>query len=273
MPVQGDAAAPAIARAIALATKALDIDVLLVGRGGGSLEDLWPFNDEAVARAIAACPVPVVSAVGHETDWSIADWVADVRAPTPSAAAELVTDDLPAQWAAAVRQLNGLQRQVRGLHRQQAVRLRNLQQRIDAAHPGRRLEHGAQRLDELHGRLLRAARRRQRDAQRLLAPLQHRLRAARPGKTIADHRHALLRLRDRLAQADSQARKQQAARLAELAHALQALSPLATLDRGFAIARTADGAVLRSAEQTRTGEAITVRLGRGELDATVTGTR
>ena len=106
-----------------------------------------------------------------------------------------------------------------------------------------------------------------------MAPLQHRLRAARPGKTIADHRHALLRLRDRLAQADSQARKQQAARLAELAHALQALSPLATLDRGFAIARTADGAVLRSAEQTRTGEAITVRLGRGELDATVTGTR
>lgn len=273
VPVQGDAAAPAIAAAIAMAPRVLGIQALIVGRGGGSLEDLWPFNDEAVARAIADCPVPVVSAVGHETDWSIADWVADVRAPTPSAAAELLTDDLHAWAGAAQRQIAGLERQARHQLRQQQARLASLKQRIDAAHPGRRLEVGAQRLDDLHGRLQRAAQRRNRDAQRALLPLQHRLHGARPARAIRDHQGAVLRLHQRLTQACTRQHQQHAGQLAELAHTLQALSPLATLARGFAIARGPDGAVLRRAQDVQAGDALAVQLGDGTVDATVTGTR
>jgi exodeoxyribonuclease VII large subunit len=153
VPVQGAAAAPAIVAALDLASARSECDVLIVTRGGGSLEDLWAFNDERVARAIYRCTIPVVTGIGHEIDFTIADFVADVRAPTPSGAAELATPDGHA-WLHRLSQLRarftaGMRRQLQHEHTRIAALMRRLQQ----AHPGARLAHYSQRLDELEGRL------------------------------------------------------------------------------------------------------------------------
>jgi exodeoxyribonuclease VII large subunit len=153
VPVQGAAAAPAISAALDLASARAECDVLILSRGGGSLEDLWAFNDERVARAIHRCAIPVVTGIGHEIDFTIADFVADVRAPTPSAAAELVVPD-GRTWLHRLAQLGsrfaaGMRRQLQHENARFAVLMRRLQ----LAHPGARLAHYSQRLDELEGRL------------------------------------------------------------------------------------------------------------------------
>jgi exodeoxyribonuclease VII large subunit len=153
VPVQGAAAAPAIVAALDLASARAECDVLILTRGGGSLEDLWAFNDERVARAIHRCAIPVVTGIGHEIDFTIADFVADLRAPTPSGAAELVAPDGRA-WQHKLSQLGsrfaaGMRRQLQHEHTRFAALMRRLQQ----AHPGVRLSHYSQRLDELEGRL------------------------------------------------------------------------------------------------------------------------
>ena len=225
VPVQGAAAAPAIAAALDLASARAECDVLILARGGGSLEDLWAFNDERVARAIYRCAIPVVTGIGHEIDFTIADFVADLRAPTPSAAAELVVPD-GSVWQQKLSQLSarfaaGMRRQLQHEHTRFAALLRRLQQ----AHPGARLSHYSQRLDELDGRLLFA--------------LQARLAA-------------------------------HGARLESAVRALQGVSPLATLGRGFAvITRSADGALVTSAEQLSVGEAFDAALAQGSLHAAV----
>src|ERR1700689_1348702 len=153
VPVHGAAAAPAISAALDLASARAECDVLILSRGGGSLEDLWAFNDERVARAIHRCAIPVVTGIGHEIDFTIADFVADVRAPTPSGAAELVVPD-GRTWLHRLSQLSsrfaaGMRRQLQHEHTRLAALMRRLQQ----AHPGARLAHYSQRLDELEGRL------------------------------------------------------------------------------------------------------------------------
>jgi exodeoxyribonuclease VII large subunit len=153
VPVQGVAAAPAIVAALDLASTRAECDVLILTRGGGSLEDLWAFNDERVARAIYRCAIPVVTGIGHEIDFTIADFVADLRAPTPSGAAELVAPDGRA-WLHKLSQLGarfaaGMRRQLQHEHTRFAALMRRLQQ----AHPGARLAQYSQRLDELEGRL------------------------------------------------------------------------------------------------------------------------
>src|SRR5690242_991390 len=154
--VQGDAAAPAIVRALQLASARLDCDVLILARGGGSLEDLWAFNDERVARAIRACAVPVVTGIGHEIDFTIADFAADARAPTPSGAAELVVPDRRTLLAG----LASIEGRLRQLATQWLARLNerfgSLSQRLTRAHPGARLQQQMQRLDELDMRMRRA---------------------------------------------------------------------------------------------------------------------
>ena len=158
VPVQGESAPREIEQAIRLAASRRDCDVLIVARGGGSLEDLWAFNDEAVARAMFACPIPIVSGVGHETDFTIADLVADLRAPTPSGAAERVVPDRE-EW---LRAFAAAERRVSQSARRRLADLGSLllvrEQRLDRAHPGVRLRQHAQRLDELDGRLRRAFR-------------------------------------------------------------------------------------------------------------------
>jgi exodeoxyribonuclease VII large subunit len=251
VPVQGAAAAPAIAAALDLASERAECDVLILARGGGSLEDLWAFNDERVARAIARCTLPLVAGVGHETDVTIADFVADVRAPTPTAAAELVVPDRRA-WLQrlallAQRFLGAMRRKLS----EDAAQLRTRHDRLQRAHPGARLAQHAQRLDELELRLRRLLEGQLRTIAAPLAPLGTRLHAAWARTAAAA-----------LARVDLAAR------------ALHAVSPLATLQRGFAIiTRGSDGALVQRSADAPAGTDIEARLADGVLVARVTGKR
>ncbi len=264
--VQGREATGQIVRALQLAD-AQGFDALILARGGGSLEDLWCFNEEAVARAVDACVTPIVCAVGHETDVTIADFVADVRAPTPSAAAEL----LAPSSADLQQRLNGLQQRLvlrmrDRLHRD-AMRLDGLTRRL--RHPGERLQQQAQRIDDLEQRLLRALDRRLCSGQERLARLETRLAAQHPGRTLNLLRQRLDHLSSRLPramQANIKGRRQQ---LQGLAQTLNVVSPLATLSRGYSILLDDRGQAIHSASQTQPGQRLKARLGDGELDVRV----
>ncbi len=266
--VQGKEAASQIAAMIELAGKRQDCDVLIVARGGGSLEDLWAFNEENVARAIHASPLPVVSAVGHEIDFTIADFVADHRAPTPSAAAELLSPDA-AEWQKRFSRLELRLRQAIG-RQLRSARERLRWQHIRLKHPGRRLQEIAQRLDELEGRLHTAwhhqFRHREAAFHRLVARLQqqtpaHRLRELLTKCNIV--RKQLYSAMERLLENRRQ-------RLSTCAHRLNAISPLAVLGRGYAIVRKLpDGTIVRHSGMVREGEQVEARLGRGRIHCRV----
>ncbi|HEY2274822.1 MAG TPA: exodeoxyribonuclease VII large subunit [Steroidobacteraceae bacterium] len=272
-PVQGAAAVPQLVAALASAGARAECDVLILARGGGSLEDLWAFNDERLARAIAASPLPVVSAVGHEIDFTIADFVADVRAPTPSAAAELVVPDRAACLEAVRRMAERLAVSMRRELRAVVTRLEGARRRLSLAHPGVRLLQQTQRLDDLTLRLAGATRARvQHDGLRL-AELHRRLMHRSPDRLLAQQRsrHQDLLLRLRHAASGRMAAATQ--RLALAQRGLNAVSPLATLARGFAIVTGADGTLVTEAARVAPGEAIEARLAHGILMARVTGSR
>ena len=270
VPVQGTAAAPAIARMIRRAGAVQDCDVLILARGGGSLEDLWAFNDEAVARAIHDCPIPVVSGVGHEVDVTIADFAADHRAATPSAAAELVSPDA-SEWrqAFAGREKRLLQRL---LHLQLAKRqqLTWTAKRLEQCHPGRRLRDQSQRLDELEQRLRRAWRSQLRHLQARVAALDARVHQQNPRRRLRHHimqREHLERCLVQHMRARLQRHRQQ---LAVLSRAIDAVSPLATLSRGYAIVHhLPDGAIVRDVQAINVGDRVETRVARGRLICTV----
>lgn len=269
VPVQGTGAGAEIAAAIRAADRRRDCDVLIVARGGGSLEDLWAFNEETVARAIYDCGIPVVSGVGHEVDFTIADFVADRRAPTPSVAAEMVSPD-QAEWLNQLRALDReLYTQVRRRLQRLDERLGWLGKRLQQQHPGQRLRQRAQRLDELDQRLRLALRTQLRRRRERLATLEARLQRHHPGPRLR-HLHDLeAALARRLRTAVQTQLKASRQRLTALGRALDAVSPLATLERGYAIVTAADGHVLHDAAQTRPGDRITARLARGRLHCTV----
>ncbi|BAN46888.1 exodeoxyribonuclease VII large subunit [Metapseudomonas resinovorans] len=264
--VQGREATGQIVRALALAD-AQGFDALILARGGGSLEDLWCFNEEAVARAVAACRTPIVSAVGHETDVSISDFVADVRAPTPSAAAELLAPDA-----------GDLQQRLDSLQRRLVLRLQERltreRLRLDGLfrrlrHPGERLRQQSQRLDDLDMRLRRAFERQLQVRQERLARLDTRLAAQHPGRALALLRQRLDGLATRLPRAARDALKDRRQRLETLAQTLNVVSPLATLGRGYSILLDERGQAIRAASQTLPGQRLKARLGEGELDVRV----
>jgi len=269
--VQGAAAVPALVAALTTASARAECDVLILARGGGSLEDLWAFNDERVARAIHACALPVVTGVGHEIDFSIADFVADARAATPSAAAELVVPDrlacLEAIARAAQRLSGGMRRELRvGSTRLEAAR-----RRLSLAHPGVRLQQRMQRLDDLMRRLAAAARAGLHQDGRRLAHSHARLLGRSPLGLLSEQRAAHQALQARLDRAVSEQLSRAAHRLALAQRALDAVSPLATLTRGFAIVTRADGTLLTDAAAVGDGDDIEARLARGTLVARVTG--
>ena len=268
--VQGERAQYEIAAALETAAARNECDVLIVGRGGGSLEDLWAFNEERVARAIFASPIPVVSAVGHEVDFTIADFVADQRAPTPSGAAELVVPDA-AEWLRSLRAAE--QRMGGAMSRAVAQRRRLLAQlagRIERRHPGLMLQRHAQRLDELTQRIARSVGRRL-DADRLqLTNLGGRLRNAAPAESIAMRRQKLALLRARLRTAIRDRVAESTRRHEVACAALDVVSPLKTLDRGYAIVSDAQtGNVLRDASTLRKQQRISARLASGTIEAVV----
>jgi exodeoxyribonuclease VII large subunit len=268
--VQGAAAVPEIVRAIEAASRRQECDVLIVARGGGSLEDLWCFNDERVARAIAACRVPTVSGVGHEVDVTIADFVADLRAPTPSAAALAVVPDKQG-WLEMLAQLE--QRFVgamgRGL-RTQALALGALMQRLQISHPGAKLAQHAQRLDDLEQRLRLSLRASVSTQQQQLHSLSTRLWRENPRHRLEALCAHAAALRQRLVSSFTGHVSGLDQRLVLASRTLNAVSPLATLGRGFAVIhRVDDGSLLRDAAQVPAGTEIEARLARGRLRAKV----
>jgi exodeoxyribonuclease VII large subunit len=265
--VQGKQSAADVARAIAFANEDNQCDMLIVGRGGGSLEDLWGFNEEIVARAIFDSAIPVVSAVGHETDFTIADFVADLRAPTPSAAAELASPDGAALALALDQRQSMLQRHIR----QQLVRdrrqLDNLRQRL--RNPADRLRDQMQHLDHLDIRLARAMHARLGQARQQQQALIYRFNALHPGQRLADWRTRLTDLADRGQLALERSLNGHRAQLSALAATLNAVSPLATVERGYGIVRNPQGRVVRSISETASGQHIDVMLRDGRLLCTV----
>ena len=266
---QGAAAAADIARALARAARRAEVDVLLLVRGGGSLEDLQAFNELAVAEAIRDCTLPVVSGVGHEIDVTIADLVADLRAPTPSAAAELAVPDGAVSIERLARARAALAVAGTRLTARFAERAGSLEARLQARHPERRLLERMQRVDELEERLGRARRTLAARLSARLESLRARLDARHPGRAIAERAARLDALARRLEAAGRARLERRRSRLELLMRALDAVSPLAVLERGFAVVRREDGRVVRDADTLAAGERIDVRLARGGVSATV----
>jgi exodeoxyribonuclease VII large subunit len=267
--VQGAQAAGEIAAALQLAARRQDCDVLILARGGGSLEDLWAFNDEALARAIVASPIPVISGVGHEVDTTIADFAADVRAPTPSAAAELVVPD-SADWLRSLAGLGGriAQAMQRRLLRERQL-LEYLAHRASQVSPGARLTDQMQRLDELEQRLARALRQCVSDLRTAVADWRGRLWRQSPALLVQQGSARQAELSARLRAAQLALLQEWRERLLPLVRTLQAVSPLATLERGYAIVSLENGAILRNAAQAPPGTRIVARLEAGSLRACV----
>lgn len=269
--VQGEDAPGQIVRAIALANSRQECDVLIVGRGGGSLEDLWSFNDERVARAIFASRIPIVSAVGHETDVTIADFVADLRAPTPSAAAEIVSRN----QLELLRQLqSGQQRLEMAMDYYLANRTRRftqLEHRLQQQHPQLRLARQQTVLERLRQRmtyamdtqLKRSGQRQQRMTQRLN---QHS-----PQPRIHRAQNRVQQLEYRLAQLMSARLSATRERFGNAMTHLDAVSPLATLARGYSVTTASDGNVLKQAKQVKAGDMLTTRLADGWVESEVKG--
>ena len=264
-PVQGDGAAEQIAAAIRTAGARAEVDVLIVCRGGGSIEDLWSFNEEVVARAVADCPIPLVSGVGHETDFTICDFAADVRAPTPTAAAELVTPDRAALLARAGelrrRLAHALERQ---LHNK-AQRLDLLARRL--THPGERIGRQRERLERDRRLLAQLAAMRVDRARLAFDALAGRLARAEPA--LAARERQLAQEAARLRRAAAQLLLQRQTRVERQAERLAALNPSAVLARGYAIVQRQDGRAARDPAELQQGERVKLRLALGDTDAVV----
>lgn len=267
--VQGDSAAFEIAQAIGRANSRNECDVLIVGRGGGSLEDLWCFNHEIVARTIAASHIPVISAVGHEVDVTIADFVADVRAPTPSAAAELVCRDTQHKAQAFTTRQLRLANAVKLWLSSNRHHLQASQHRLEKHHPTYRLEKQAQKLDELTFSLSNAMDRLIRSKQQRLHSQQHKLFLSSPAHKLNQQKQELAQAEHRLKQAINRALLLSKHKLAINAEKLDAVSPLATLKRGYSITKDSSGSVISRKTQVKKGDQLITQLVDGEVVSTV----
>lgn len=267
VPVQGDEAAPAIVQAIAKANELKNCDVLIVGRGGGSLEDLWAFNEEQVALAIAASEIPIVSAVGHQTDFTISDFVADLRAPTPSAAAELISPD-QIEWLQTITSyedyfeskmlqlISQLQQQVIHLSK----RLRN---------PSRELEEAAQKIDQLEIRLKKSVHLKLDGKKERLTNSSIRLLNQNPQKSLPLFSRSIASLTQRLTQAQSRLIERQQLKFTSLAQRLDSISPLQTIARGYSITRNEKNELVTNCEQVAKNDVLSIQVKDGTINSQV----
>lgn len=269
--VQGNEAAGQIAAAIERANRDQLCDVLIVGRGGGSLEDLWPFNEEIVARAIFNSQIPIISAVGHEVDVSISDYAADLRAPTPSAAAELVSPDR-FEWLGRFEQLErALIRSMQNRLSQQRFHLVQLIKRL--RHPKAKLHENMQRLDMAQMRLHNAMQARLNERKDKLSGLNQKLQQHKPDTQLAVLKQQTQSLQQRLYTAMKQQLNDLQQRLAQKADVLNAVSPLNTLSRGYAIVTSKEGQAVRDSQTVKQGDTVYAQLHSGSLQCEVIETR
>lgn len=266
--VQGKESAPQLCKALEIANRYNDFDVILIGRGGGSLEDLWPFNEESVARAIAGSAIPVVSAVGHEVDFTVADFVADLRAPTPTAAAELITPDAEE----LLDHFCGLEVSLEDLIASKINKLKDkvnlLQHRIK--HPKQRLEQQSQRLDHLEHRLNSSIVKTISTKKNHLDQAIHRFDLHHPKYRLANYKERLLGVSSRLPALAGQLIQPRQTKLAGVARLLNTLNPLNTLARGYSITTHATSKqIITRGSDVLPGEDVTIKLADGLLEARV----
>ncbi|MBU2280817.1 MAG: exodeoxyribonuclease VII large subunit [Gammaproteobacteria bacterium] len=267
--VQGAQAASDLTAALRLAIRRHECDVLIIGRGGGSLEDMWCFNDETLARTIADCPIPIVSAVGHEIDFSISDYVADLRAATPSAAAELVSPDQQHQLTQLLQLKQRLVQSIRQRLGVSAQMFLHQHSKLQLLHPARRLQQQQQRLDELQIRLTQAMQQRLQRKTQQLQLQQKSLALVSPQQRLNRQQQQLQQLQHKLQQAMSGQQQKQLQRWQRLSGQLHIVSPLATLQRGYSIVFSAQGSVIKDQQQVGPGDQIQVRLANGGFNARV----
>ncbi|WP_110666773.1 exodeoxyribonuclease VII large subunit [Salinicola halophilus] len=283
VPVQGREAPPALIRALALVNRQArndsagndatgaepervdsdPFDAILITRGGGSLEDLWAFNDEHLARAIFRSALPVMAAIGHEVDHTLAEFAADVRAPTPSAAAERLVPDRRDLTASLEQVRARLTRAWQARANAESQRLDHLRARL--RHPGERLAQQRRHLETLEQRLIGAMQRRLAGERQRLSTVEQRFTRHDPARTLARTRAQVADLQTRLEAAQRRQLQQARQRLEASARELNAVSPLAVLGRGYAIVQDDGGQVIRAASQTHPGQTLTARLGDGRL--------
>ncbi|MDE3839535.1 exodeoxyribonuclease VII large subunit [Bacillus methanolicus] len=269
--VQGEQAGRSISKAIELANERAEIDVLIVGRGGGSIEELWAFNEEIVARAIFASKIPIISAVGHETDYTIADFVADLRAPTPTAAAELAVPHIDELMERIMNRKTRLLRAMKeriGIHKEQLTRI---QKSYAFKYPQKLYEQKLEQLDKLTEQLMKGARNifglkaEQQDQ------LLKRLERNHPAQLMQSARENHLRLNRSLNKAMMGILTEKQKDFQSVLSTLEALSPLKIMERGYSLTYTDDGNLIKSVSKIENGESIQVRLSDGHLFCKVTG--
>ena len=266
--VQGKMAAPSLVHALTKANQRQECDVLLLARGGGSMEDLWPFNEEIVAHALFNSKLPIITGIGHEIDFTIADFVADVRAPTPTAAAELASPDGLAWFHKINQQKQRLQREILNKIRQEAQRIDFLEKQLQD--PRKKLQQQLQILNHLRHNLLRNWQHYLQRQQHQIAQLSWQLLAYPPTGQIDSLRQQITLLLQQLQFKMTHSLQGQQHRLASLATALENISPLATLARGYSLTTNQQGKLVVNAANCRKGEAIKVKLAKGHLDCEVT---
>lgn len=265
--VQGETAAKELVRALKKAEQFGQFDVLIIGRGGGSIEDLWAFNDEQLARTIAACPIPIISAVGHEVDFTICDFVADLRAPTPSASAELATPELEEWQLTLDARLSQLVRRQRSVLQEKRKQLVHLLKRL--RHPKEKIQFQQQQLQKLTQQLQRAILNQIKNTNLLLQQYQQRCLQQHPNKIIQQKQRALGDTQTRLKRAIHQHFYQQKQTLANQASLLNAVNPLAILARGYSVTKNEKGHILKSTKQIQTGAIVRVQLAEGQFSGEV----
>ncbi len=266
--VQGESAVPDMIAALKKAEDFGGFDLLIIGRGGGSIEDLWAFNNEDLARAIAACPIPTISAVGHEVDFTICDFVADIRAPTPSASAEIATPDLE-EWQLSIdasrMQLIRLQQ---SLLAQKHKQLQFLSKRL--RHPGERIQHQQETLQRIQKRLSQAIQTKLLNLQKEVLTYKKRCEQQHPQKYISLYKTQVSQLHQRLHKGvQAQIRNKQQLLIAKI-NLLNAVSPLDILARGYSIVSDLKGNIINDSRHLRVGEYLTTRLSRGSITSKIT---
>ena len=267
--VQGKEAHVHLINQIQLANARNEVDVLIVGRGGGSLEDLWCFNHEQLARAIYQSELPIVSAVGHEIDTTISDYVADVRAATPSAAAELVSPNTQELHGKVIELINRLNNAFKHDMADKRALATQLQHRLNLCHPRNQLNQKAQRLDELTIALQQGMRNRLYQQERTLNNLTPRLMRQSPDKKLSQASHQLMQIQTRLEQAIQHKLQHAQNSLALQASRLDSVSPLNVLARGYSITKTQQGKVVKSVDHIKTGDVLITELADGAIKSTV----